>query len=498
MEEALLGIDIGTSSGKVGIFDRYGRILASGTVRFSTVRREADQVEQDPEEWWGLTSRLIRELLDSEAMRDVRVCGVGVDAQGWSMIPVDTKGNMLFPNMIWMDTRSEDICRRYRREIGDDRIFEVCGNQLGGGYSLPKILWLREWYPDIFEKIHTVLQANSYIVYRLTGRFTQDVCQSYAYQCFDNRRGDWDRDLMHAFGLSEQLFPEISPCDAVVGTVTKKASELTGLKEGTPVVAGGLDAACAALGIGVIADGEAQEQGGQAEGMSICTGSYAADPRLILSRHVVPGYWLLQGGTVGGGGAVDWARNLFLSSEAEKPTVYAEMDRMSASVPAGAEGVVFLPYMRGERSPIWDPYAKGVFYGLDFSKTRAHMIRAVQEGIAFSLRHNLEVAERAGCKVDTLWAAGGSAKSGHFLQIKADITGKKMCVAASDMGAAQGAALLAGVGTGFYSSYKEAKEQVVHLDRTFAPRREEQAVYDVRFGQYLELYQSLKGLMERS
>jgi xylulokinase len=258
------------------------------------------------------------------------------------------------------------------------------------------------------------------------------------------------------------------------------------------VVAGGLDAACGTLGAGVLHNGETQEQGGQAGGMSICTDHYSADPRLILSYHVVPGKWLLQGGTVGGGGVMKW-----LHAELGGGMGFGDMDEEAARVPAGSDGLIFLPYMSGERSPIWDAKAKGVYYGLDFAKTRGYIIRAGLEGTAFALRHNVEVAERAGAKVERMQAMGGAANSRVWTQIKADITGKPIDVPASDTASTLGAAMLAGVATGVYRDFDEAVAKTVRVTRSHTPQPSNATVYGSNYETYLDLYQNLKNTMQK-
>ena len=236
--------------------------------------------------------------------------------------------------------------------------------------------------------------------------------------------------------------------------------------------------------------------------MSICIDTYKADPSLILGFHVVPGRWLLQGGTTGGGGVMRWVEREFADYERErqKETGVSSLDQLNEiarETPAGSEGVVFLPYMSGERSPVWNPYAKGVFYGLDFAKTKGHMVRGCMEGVAFSLRHNLEVAEAAGAKAEILRAMGGSANSLLWTQIKADVTGKTIVVPASDTATTLGAALLAGVGVGFYKDYEEAVSMTVKETRRHKPDLSNKEIYDKTYCTYRNLYESLKNMMVR-
>ena len=308
--------------------------------------------------------------------------------------------------------------------------------------------------------------------------------------------------MCEQLGIPMGFLPEICDCDHVVGTVTAKAAAECGLAEGTPVVAGGLDAACGTLGAGVIHTGETQEQGGQAGGMSICMDTYKADPRLILGYHVVPGQWLLQGGTTGGGGVMRWFEREFGDFERaeEKKTGVSslqQLNEIAQKVAPGCDGVVFLPYMAGERSPFWNPDAKGVFYGLDFSKTKGHMVRGCMEGVALSLRHNLETSKEAGAEVEVLRAMGGSANSLLWTQIKADVTGKTIIVPSSDTATTLGAAILAGVGTGFYKDYEEAVALTVKETRRHEPDKNNKEIYDHTYNVYLRLYDCLKDMMKK-
>mgnify|MGYP002530616949 CR=1 FL=1 len=273
--------------------------------------------------------------------------------------------------------------------------------------------------------------------------------------------------------------------------------------QGQHLVAGGLDAACGTLGAGVIHSGETQEQGGQAGGMSICTDQYRADERLILGFHVVPDCWLLQGGTTGGGGVMRWLEREFGAYEREEGKRQGKssldlFNEEAAAVAPGSDGVIFLPYMSGERTPIWDPNAKGVYYGLDFSKTKGHFIRAAMEGTAYALKHNLDVAEEAGAKVEVLRAMGGSANSLLWTQIKSDITGKPIVVPSSDTATTLGAVILAGVGIGMYKDFDEAVKLTIEEKRSHEPNNENRKVYDKNYETYIELYKQLKETMAKN
>lgn len=500
MKTLLLGIDIGTSACKTAVFDEDGKVIASVTKPYDVYYVKEGWVEQDPNQWWDSVVAALNSLVTEHNINPKDIKGVGIDGQSWSAIPIDKDGNVLANTPIWMDTRASEICEKLKRDIGEDKIFSLCGNPVEPMYTTPKILWYKENLPKVYDNTYKILQSNSFIVYRLTNRISQEMSQGYGLHCFDMHNGRWDKEMAEMLGIDLDMLPEkIYDCHEVVGTITKEAAEATLLAEGTPVVAGGLDAACGTLGAGVIHAGQTQEQGGQAGGMSICLNEYKADKKLILGYHVVPNAWLLQGGTVGGGGVIRWFEKEFCEFERNKAETndnnsFDEMNIEASEINKGSDGVVFLPYMAGERSPIWDKNAKGVFYGLDFSKTRAHMIRACLEGVAFSLKHNVEVAENAGAYVDTLYATGGSANSLLWTQIKADILDKKIVVPSSDTSATMGAAMLAGVGVGVYKDFEEAAEKCVKVVREHKPKADNK-VYIKNYDTYLKLYKNLKDLM---
>ncbi len=500
--DMLLGIDIGTSGCKLALFTKDGRVVCSSTEEYPVRYPSPGFVEQNPEEWWAAVCLGTSKLLSDNQIDAAKISGVGLSGQSWSAIAVDDQGEVLAPDPIWMDTRSEAICRKLNAKIGEDKIFEISGNPLKCQYTTGKIIWLKENMPEAYHRTSKILQSNSYIVYRLTGVISQDASQGYGLHCFDMKKRQWDGAMCAELGIERGMLPEIVDCHEIVGKITASAAQSTGLMEGTPVVAGGLDAACGTLGAGVLHAGQTQEQGGQAGGMSICVEQYCADPRLILSFHVVPGRWLLQGGTTGGGGTIRWFNEQFGFEEKfkEKETgrsSLALLDALAETVPAGSEGVVFLPYMAGERSPIWDEKAKGVFYGLDYSKTKAHMARAVMEGAVYSLRHNLNAAASAGAQVGTMRAMGGAANSKFWTQMKADITGKAIEVPASDTASTLGAAILAGVGVGMYRDFDEAVGVTVAVKRKHEPDNGKKHVYDKGYETYIALYQALKELMDR-
>lgn len=501
MSKILLGIDIGTSACKVAAFDINGRVIAQATKEYKVYYPRPNFVEQDPMEWWKGVSDAIVDTLYAGKINPQHIAGIGVDGQSWSAIPVDREGNVLHNTPIWMDTRSSALCREVTEKIGFDRIFNNSGNAFEPTYSTPKILWFKKYMPEIYNKTYKFLQSNSFIVYKLTGVMTQDKSQGYGLHMFNMKTGQYDCNLSDEFGIPIEKLPNIYACHEIVGEVTPEAAAITGLAFGTPVVAGGLDAACGTLGAGVVDAGQTQEQGGQAGGMSLCMDKAIAHPKLILSYHVTPDKWLLQGGTVGGG-SLKWFREQlgFFEEHQAKLTgkrTFEIMDEEASIIPQGSEGLIFLPYMAGERSPLWDSNAKGVFFGLSYSKSRAHMIRAVMEGCAFALYHNINTAEQAGVTANILNAMGGAANSRLWTQIKADVTGKTIHVPASDTATTLGAAILAGIGAGLYKNFKDAVEHTVTVKRVHEPDKCAHDKYLNYYDIYLEIYEKLKDTMQK-
>ncbi len=502
MKDLFLGIDIGTSACKAAVFDQAGRVRAEASRSYAVHQPQPGWAQQDPEDWWQAAAAAVSELWQL-GITPADIAGVAVDGQSWAAVAVDAQGCSLCPTPIWYDTRSQAQCDELKARIGEQRIFALCGNPVQPGYQLPKILWYKQNWPGVLERTSKILSSNGYLTLKLTGQCTQDLAQGYGMFCFDMARGAWDTAMATEIGIDPDWLCEPLACHQIVGAVTAEAAAATGLLAGTPVVAGGLDCACGTLGAGVAAEGQTQEQGGTAGGMSVCQSSSRAHPALILSFHVTGSSWLLQGGTVGGGGVLRWLEGQLCAQErvaaAQRGVgVFDIINEECAAVPAGCEGLTFLPYMAGERSPIWDPQAKGVYFGLDYTKTRAHLLRAGMEGVAFSLRHNLDTAAQAGARVTGLTAMGGAANSVLWTQIKADVTGLPIDVPSSDTATTLGAALLAAVGVGAYESFEQAVGQTVRVTRTHQPDPERFELYSRQYETYRELYEQLKGTMRRN
>lgn len=492
----ILAVDQGTSGMKLLLWDtRTGERFTAGR-DYPTQSPAPGWGEQNPDDWWQALCAGVPEVLQKAGVSAEAIAAIGVDGISWTPVMLDEAGRVLAPAPIWYDTRAQEECQEIHRRVGEGA-FACSGNPVQPYYTLPKVMWFEKHRPEVAAQIRHVLGSNGYLVYKLTGIFSQDHSQAYGWACYNMADGLWDEAMARQLGIDPGWLPPLYESSAIVGEVTAEAAALCGLCAGIPVIAGGLDAACGALGAGVINPGPVHEQSGSAGGMSICTDRYQPARGLIVSRHVAPGRWLVQGGTVGGGGLVNWlCREMYPDADkTEKKERRNELTQAAAAVPAGSEGLIFLPYMAGERSPIWNPQAKGVFFGLDFAKGRGHMARAVMEGAALALRHNIERAPETEKK--EMRAVGGASANALWMQIKADVTGCPIRAVADPDATSLGCAMLAGLGCGLFENLDQACARFVELAETaYTPNPAHKAIYDKRFEQYKHLYNTLEGTMK--
>ncbi len=357
----LLGIDIGTSSCKAAVFDLDGHEIASADGKYNVYYGENGAAEQDVNEWYAAVCGMLREITNKVGAKNI--AGVGIDGISWTSIMLDSAGEALCRTPIWFDTRAVSECEDLKTIFGEDKLFELCGNPITPTYTTPKFLWFKKNAPEIYKETWVILQSNSYIAYRLTGVYSHDYSQGYGHFFFDMKNRCYNTDLIREMGLEPSHYANLCNSSDIIGYVSKKAAEETGLLAGTPVAAGGLDAACGTLGTGVYKPGQTQEQSGTAGGMSICVSKALAHRSLILGAHVVNDVYLLQGGTSGGGGVMQWFADNYGTSfkTGDEKSVLAAIDHEAEKIAAGCDGVIFLPYMAGERSPLWNPDAVGVY-----------------------------------------------------------------------------------------------------------------------------------------
>jgi xylulokinase len=493
----LLGIDVGTTSLKAVLFDADGTILSQASQEYPTVYPHPNWAEQAPEEWWRAACAILPQLFASARADPRGVAGIGVSGQAPSVVPVDRTGAALRPALLWLDRRAEAQCAWLRAHVGAEAIASVNGGRIDPYYLAPKWLWLREHEPETYRRTHALLQANGYLIHKLCDAICMDVSHGPLTLFFDSRRLRYAEPLAGRMGLDLAQMPPIRQCAEVVGTVTSAAAAATGLAPGTPVIAGMCDGTAAAVEAGLLRPGDAVEMTGQSTVLLICSDEPYLGEALIPLVHGVPGHYLVVGALVASGGSLRWFRDQL--GEAERlaaPLLGVDpfdlLSQEAAASPAGANGVIFLPYMFGERSPIWDSAARGVFFGLSLATKKADLVRAIMEGAAFGLRHNAETAAGSGFDIARLACVGGGAASAVWNQIKADVLQVPIRLPRAATGAPLGDALAAGVATGVYASFEEAVRRVVRVEREFAPDPARRARYDALYQVYVGLYPALR------
>lgn len=495
--ELLVGVDVGTTGVKVIVSDRAGRVLAQASQEYPTHFPQPGWAEQEPEAWWKSARHVLGEVLAAPGVDAQSIAAIGVSCQAPSLVAVDAQGVPVHPALIWMDRRSEPQCAALRATVDEALITRINGGRIDPYFLAPKLLWLRETRPAAYARCHTVLQANGYLVHKLTGVFSMDSSHGPLTLLFDTERQAWSPTLLDALQLDAAKLPPVAPCAEIVGTVTPAAAAATGLPAGTPVIAGMTDGTAAAVEVGLVRPGQAAEMTGQSTVLLVCSDTPYRGRDLFPLGHAVPGLHLVVGAMVATGGALRWFRDHLGESEiaaAQQRGVdpFEILSQKAAQSPPGANRLIFLPYMYGERSPIWDSAARGVFFGLSLATTKGDLVRAIMEGAAYGLRHNVETAAADGFPLATLACVGGGARSALWNQIKADVLQRPVSLPGAASGAAMGDAIVAAVGVGLYASIAEAVAAMVKPGSSYAPRAELATLYNGGYHVYRQLYPALR------
>lgn len=507
--QALLGIDLGTTGVKAALFAAHDwRTLASAFVDYPLYHPHPGWAEQNPADWWSATITAIRACLAGGAQQGVQaadVRGVGLSGQMHGVVLLDGQQQVLRPCIIWADQRSEAQCRWITQRVGAERLIELVSNPALPGFSAPKLQWIRDNEPQIFARAQTMLLPKDYIRYLLTGKMVMEISDAAGTVLLDVKHGAWSREVLEALELNSTLLPPVVQAAEVAGTITEEVAALTGLLAETPVAGGGADNACGAVGNGVVRPGLGLVSIGTSGVVLAYADSPQVDtsgpvPRVHTFNHAVPGAWYLMGVTQGAGLSLRWVRdNIGLPESAlERWTgidAYELLSREAALVSAGSEGLIFLPYLQGERTPHLDPWARGGWIGLTASHDRRHLIRAVLEGVAFSLKDCLAILQEQGLQLEQVRATGGGAKSPLWRQILADVLGVELVTTNAHEGPAFGAALLAGVASGVYHSIQQACDSTVRIVEHTEPRPESKHIYARTYETYRALYPALKPIL---
>ncbi len=413
-KDLLIGIDVGTTGTKAIVADGSGLLLAEAGEEYATRFPRPNWAEQDPDDWWRATCTVLQRLMTHPDVSAERIAAVSISCQAPSLVAVDRQGRPLHHALIWMDRRSEAECDWLRTKVDETRITGINGGRIDPYYLAPKLLWLRRHHPEIYVQTHALLQANGYIVHKLSDAFTFDTSNGPLTLFFDSARLTWSDELVGAMELDPEKLPPIVGCLDIVGEVTPGAAAATGLAAGTPVLGGMSDGTAAGIEAGLVEPGDAVEMTGQSTVLLICSDQPYLGRDLIPLGHPEPGRFLVAGALVAGGGAVRWFRDQLGEPERNRAAEQGvdPYDLLMASVetsPPGANRLIFLPYMYGERSPIWDSDARGVFFGLSLATEKADLIRAIMEGATYGLRHNVETAAAGGFAMNRLACVGGGA-----------------------------------------------------------------------------------------
>lgn len=495
----LLGIDIGTSGTKTVLFDESGNTVASALGEYPLYQPHIGWAEQDPEDWWKATYATIQAVLKKSGIAAGDIKGVGLSGQMHGAVLLDKNYQVLRKAIIWCDQRSTAECEQITSLIGRERLIEITANPALTGFTASKIMWVKNHEPQIFEKVAKILLPKDYIRFKLTGEFATEVSDASGMQLMDIPARKWSGEVLSKLGIHRSQLGEMYESQEVSGKVHCEAAGLTGLKEGTPVVGGGGDQAAGAIGNGIVKPGVISSTIGTSGVVFAYSQNVSIDPkgRVHTFCHAVPNTWHIMGVTQGAGLSLKWFRDNFCMEEKRVADLmgidpYVLMDQEAEKVPAGCSGLLYMPYLMGERTPHLDANAKGVFFGLSAKHEKQDMLRSVMEGVVYSLKDCLEIIKEMGVDISEVRASGGGGKSKLWRKMQADVFGTDITTINSSEGPALGVALLAGVGTGVYGSVAEACDATIKVKSRQEPDMALNARYSKFHTLYQRLYDSLK------
>lgn len=495
--DIVIGLDVGTSGTKAIAIDSYGKLHASALVEYPLHSPKPGWAEQDPADWQRAAIEALSGIAKDLADLAGQVKGIGLTGQMHGSVFLDASGNVLRPAILWCDQRTAEQCDEITSKVGAKRLIEMVCNPALTGFTAPKILWLRENEPAVYEKVKKVLLPKDYIRFILTGEFATDVADASGTLLFDVKNRQWHAKLMSMLDIPADFMPKAYEGPEVTGYLSDDMAAATGLPRGIAVIAGGGDQAAGGVGCGIVRRGVISSTVGTSGVVFAFSEDVTMDPqgRVHTFCHSVPGKWHVMGVMLSAGGSLRWFRDALCSNEqavAAETGVdpYEYITAAAERVPLGAEGLIFLPYLTGERTPHKDPFAKGAFIGLSLRHTRAHMARAVLEGVAYGMRDSLDIMREMGVPIEQVRASGGGAHSALWRQIQADVNKAPLVLINVDEGPAYGAALLAAVGTGLHNSVEEACEATIRVVDSCRPDEGRSRQYDAWFGEYQEAYLS--------
>ncbi len=479
------------------LVDELGTILQSATAPHEPFASPGPAwAEQDANDWWGAAQTAIRQVLDRGGAAAQQIAAIGLSGQMHGAVLLDERGEVLRPSIIWCDQRTAEQCRWLDEQIGPARLLELTSNPALTNFTLTKLLWVRQHEPEIWARVRHVLLPKDYVRYRLSGAFAIDVADASGTLLLDVAKRQWSAEMLKATGIAADLLPEVFESPAVCARVSREAAAATGLREGTPIVAGAGDQAAGAVGLGITRPGAVSVTIGTSGVVFAATERPALDRRGRIHTfcHAIPGRWHVMGVTQAAGLSLRWLRDQWQVGSDEG--AYDRMTAEAATVPPGSDGVLWAPYLMGERTPHCDPDVRGALVGLAASHGRGHVVRAVLEGVAFSLRDSFGIFAELGVPLSKVIVGGGGARSPLWRQIQADVYGHAVETVAAEEGAAYGAAVLAGVGAGIWPSVDEACDAIVRLSGRTAPDPAAAGAMTRQYAAFQRIYPALRSVFQ--
>lgn len=485
----LLGLDISTTGAKALLLDEAGQVVSSATTPLTLSTPRPLWSEQAPEDWWAGISQSIRKALSEAELPGSEIAAIGLTGQMHGLVLLDGKGEVLRPAILWNDQRTGKQCDDIRARLGKDRLIQITGNDALTGFTAPKILWIQQNEPEIWAQTHHILLPKDFIRYKLTGEFAVDKAGGAGTILFDLKTRNWSEEVTTTLEIPPELLPATFEGPEITGRVSQEAGSETGLAVGTPVVGGGGDQAAQAVGVGAVQPGIIALTLGTSGVVFAATEEPLIEPegRLHAFCHAVPDQWHFMGVMLSAAGSLQWYRDTFFPK-----MDFDELVADVGSAPLGCEGLLFLPYLTGERTPHPDPLARGAFVGLTIRHSREHITRSVLEGVSYGIKDSFELIQASGLgAIDQVRISGGGARSATWRQIMADVLGSELVTVNTTEGAAFGAALLAGVGAGLYGSVHEACQATIQVTGRTVPDEGATADYQGFYTRYQALYPAL-------
>lgn len=495
----VIGIDLGTSGTKTVLFDQLGNTVASHTVEYPMYQPQNGWAEQDPADWWNATVMTVKAVVSESGVSNTDIVGIGISGQMHGLVMLDGNNQIIRNSIIWCDQRTAKECEDIERLVGRERLIQITANPALTGFTASKIMWVKKHEPETYAKCRHILLPKDYVRFMLTGEYATEVSDASGMQLLDVGKRCWSDEVLDKLGIDKSYLGKVYESPEITGYITEEIAALTGLAAGTPVVGGAGDNAAAAVGTGTVVDGAAFTTIGTSGVVYAHTKEMAIDPkgRVHTFCCAVPGEWHVMGVTQGAGLSLKWFRDNFcqdIIAEAKEKGIdpYEITNVMAEASGISARRLLFLPYLMGERTPHLDPNARGAFVGLSAIHERGDMIRAIMEGVTYSLKDCLSVLEEMGVSPDNMLVCGGGARSDLWRQMMADVYGMNVSTVDSKEGPALGVAILAMVGAGLYESVEEACQKVIRVKNITEKKVENTEQYERVYRIYKGLYQHLK------